>query len=114
MSTVVLKDEFGEHLGFLLLAGGGPLSDLGSRDCIFSGFPLRAELLACPLSEYVQMRKHIEFLAEIRTDTRNYVIGITCKNSDRVEIKIDLETLKGSWWAAIDGQRLGIGQCELI
>lgn len=109
MPAIVLQNEKAEQVGFLLVAGKESL-DAGdeTRNCLFTGVPMRDELLDDPLCDFIQTRKNEEFVAciEIGAD------GLTVK----VETPDDWTAViqpSGKWGVVhpTDGEVWGL--CEI-
>jgi hypothetical protein len=62
MPAIVLRDQEDQDIGFLLVAGGEPISTSGGRNVIFMVLPF---LTSSDLADFVQRLKHREFNAQI-------------------------------------------------
>lgn len=61
MPAVVLQDDSGQHLGFLLVAGDEPLqTGQPTRDCVLTGPPKRSEDFEHPLVDIIYGELHKE------------------------------------------------------
>lgn len=112
MSAIALLTEPGSLVGFLLLANPAAISQAPTQtDCLLTGIPTSAALLAHPLGAFIQDNKNVEFVCTVsRTGDATNIQG-NLNGGEQIQIKI-MSLGSGSWSVT---QKAGTqtGYCEL-
>lgn len=107
MPAIVLQNEKAEQVGLLLVAGKENLEDGDAeRNCLFTGVPMRDELLDDPLCDFVQTRRNEEFVARIEIGADGLLVRVETPDDWTAVIQ-----MPGGKWGVVhptDGEVWGV------
>src|SRR5262245_15350795 len=108
MSTIALFEEAPVPVGFLLLAGSGPIESIAARDCLFMTLPIAS---ASSGAAFLAERKHEEFSVALSVNGDRTDISGECRPGERLKIAIP-DSGRGTWSISLTSGQSLAGSCE--
>ncbi len=106
MPSFVLRDAEQHDVGFLLLAGKDPFTEVGPRDVVLMNLPMPNE---SSLAQFVRAHKNSEFSAGVASEAGGYALRFFVEQNVDVTVEIGASG-SGKW--SVSG--LGQGTCEAL